>query len=164
MRVPDAHKVAYSEAVGVGDFFKRIVWNQLPRRFRLLMHEVAVLNVKVQALEEKIQVLEEEIQALGEKIGESNAAVRGLQPKFEELDADIRERKNIQAKVQEINGKVQELENERLIAIPMVGNIVDQQALQRRLAAFEDLLPGITEKLVRFEELLRRIEEKLAET
>jgi chromosome segregation ATPase len=155
MRVPDAHKVAYSEAQGIGDFFKRVIWNQLPRRFRAVMHEVAALNVKVLALEEEIQALER-------KIGETKAEIEGLELKFEELDADDRERKNLQAKVQEIDAKVQELENQRLIAIPTVGNIMDQQALQRRLAAFEDVLPEITEKLVKFEELLRRIDEKVA--
>jgi peptidoglycan hydrolase CwlO-like protein len=170
MRVPDAHKVSYSEAVGIGDFFKRVIWNQLPRRFRALMHEVAVLNLKVHELEEKLQVFEP-------KIEESNAAVSGLQSKIEELYADVRKRQNLEAKVlqeidskiqetdgrfQKIDSKFQELENERLIAIPTMSNIVDQQALQRRLAAFQDLLPGITEKLAMFEELLRRIEEKLA--
>lgn len=161
MRVPDAHKVAYSEAEGIGDFLKRVIWNQLPRRFRSLMHEVTVLKVTVQALEEGIQGLKDEIQGLKTKMDESSATVQGLRPKFEALDLDVRERENLKAKVQEIDAEVQELENQRLIAIPRAGNIMDQQALQRRLAAFEDLLPGITEKLVGFEELLRRIEDKV---
>src|SRR5580658_2398229 len=99
MPTSDTHKAAYSEATGPRDFLKRVMWNILPRRFRLLMHEIAVLNFRVR-----------------------------------ELDA-----------------KVIELEKNRLSAISIVGNITDQHALQRRLAAFEDMLPEITEKLAKFD-------------